>query len=112
MTRLHDLAAAGTSPWLDNIRRSWLESGVFRRKVDDGIVGVTSNPTIFQKAIADSSDYDEAIRATHGESAQDVFFELGDQGRPGRGRPAEGRLRGHRSPRRLRLVRAAARPGQ
>ena len=64
MTRLHDLAAAGTSPWLDNIRRSWLESGVFRRKVDDGIVGVTSNPTIFQKAIADSSDYDEAIRAT------------------------------------------------
>ena len=76
MTRLHDLAAAGTSPWLDNIRRSWLESGVFRRKVDDGIVGVTSNPTIFQKAIADSSDYDEAIRATRGESAQDVFFEL------------------------------------
>ena len=76
MTRLHDLAAAGTSPWLDNIRRSWLESGVFRRKVDDGIVGVTSNPTIFQKAIADSSDYDEAIRATRGESPQDVFFEL------------------------------------
>ena len=63
MTRLHDLAAAGTSPWLDNIRRSWLESGEFRRMVDDGIVGVTSNPTIFQKAIADSSDYDEAIRA-------------------------------------------------
>jgi transaldolase len=76
MTRLHDLAAAGTSPWLDNIRRSWLESGVFRKKLDDGIVGVTSNPTIFQKAIADSDDYDEAIRATQGESAADVFFEL------------------------------------
>ena len=49
---------------------------MFRRKVDDGIVGVTSNPTIFQKAIADSSDYDEAIRATRGGSPQDVFFEL------------------------------------
>ncbi len=46
--------------------------------VDDGIVGVTSNPTIFQKAIADSSDYDEAIHALHGsgKSAADVFFEL------------------------------------
>ena len=112
MTRLHDLAAAGTSPWLDNIRRSWLESGVFRRKVDDGIVGVTSNPTIFQKAIADSSDYDEAIRATHGESAQDVFFELAIKDVQDAADQLKRRLRGHRSPRRLRLVRAAARPGQ
>ena len=75
---LKNLAAAGTSPWLDNIRRSWLESGEFRKMVDDGIVGVTSNPTIFQKAIADSSDYDEAIHALHGsgKSAADVFFQL------------------------------------
>jgi transaldolase len=62
MTKLHDLAAAGTSPWLDNIRRSWLSSGEFRRLLDDGVVGVTSNPTIFQKAIADSDDYDDAVR--------------------------------------------------
>ena len=75
---LKNLAAAGTSPWLDNIRRGWLESGEFRKMVDDGIVGVTSNPTIFQKAIADSSDYDEAIHALHdsGKSAADVFFQL------------------------------------
>jgi transaldolase len=77
MTRLHDLAAAGTSPWLDNIRRSWLVSGEFRRKVDDGIVGVTSNPTIFQKAIAESSDYDDDIRAASGTAdPAEVFFEL------------------------------------
>jgi transaldolase len=78
MTRLHELAAAGTSPWLDNIRRSWLESGKFREWLDDGVVGVTSNPTIFQKAIADSSDYDGAVAALVGSgiSAGDVFFEL------------------------------------
>ena len=56
--KLQQLAAVGTSPWLDNIRRGWLVSGEFRRMVDEGVVGVTSNPTIFQKAIADSSDYD------------------------------------------------------
>ena len=66
MTKLHDLAAAGTSPWLDNIRRGWLNSGEFKRMVDDGVLGVTSNPTIFQKAIADSTDYDEAIAALAG----------------------------------------------
>jgi transaldolase len=78
MTKLHDLAAAGTSPWLDNIRRGWLKSGEFKRMVDDGVLGVTSNPTIFQKAIADSSDYDETIATLAGTSAsaEDVFFEL------------------------------------
>jgi transaldolase len=78
MSRLHELAAAGTSPWLDNIRRGWLVSGEFRRWLDLGILGVTSNPTIFQKAIADSDDYDEAISklAGTGRSPEDVFFQL------------------------------------
>ncbi len=78
MTRLHELAAAGTSPWLDNIRRSWLESGRFREWLDEGVLGVTSNPTIFQKAIADSTDYDAAVAAMvgSGTSAGDVFFDL------------------------------------
>ena len=78
MTKLHDLAAAGTSPWLDNIQRGWLGSGEFRRLLGEGIVGVTSNPTIFQKAIAESSDYDAAVAALAGSgmSATDVFFEL------------------------------------
>ncbi|MGZ4431432.1 MAG: hypothetical protein ACXVYV_07275 [Gaiellales bacterium] len=44
--RLKALAAEGTSPWLDNIRRGWLVSGEFRRMVDEGVLGVTSNPTI------------------------------------------------------------------
>ena len=76
--RLKALAAEGTSPWLDNIRRGWLRSGEFARMVEDGILGVTSNPTIFQKAIADSDDYDEAIAqsARAARSAEEVFFEL------------------------------------
>ncbi len=75
---LKQLAAAGTSPWLDNIRRGWLVSGEFRRMVDEGIVGVTSNPTIFQKAIADSTDYDTAVAAlaASGSEPGDAFFEL------------------------------------
>jgi transaldolase len=75
---LKQLREAGTSPWLDNIRRGWLESGEFRRMVDEGVVGVTSNPTIFQKAIADSNDYDSAVAAlqSRGLDPADVFFEL------------------------------------
>jgi transaldolase len=76
--RLKALAAAGTSPWLDNIRRSWLRSGEFRSMVEDGVVGVTSNPTIFQKAIAGSSDYDDTIHelASRGVDPTEAFFEL------------------------------------
>jgi transaldolase len=75
---LKQLAAAGTSPWLDNIRRGWLQSGEFRRMVDEGVVGVSSNPTIFQKAIADSNDYDSAVAALQasGVSPTEAFFEL------------------------------------
>jgi transaldolase len=75
---LKQLLAAGTSPWLDNIRRGWLQSGEFRRMVDEGVVGVTSNPTIFQKAIADSTDYDSAVAALQasGVTPTDAFFEL------------------------------------
>ena len=79
--RLKQLAAAGTSPWLDNIRRSWLNSGTFDKMVRDGIMGVTSNPTIFQKAIAQSDDYDDAISALAGSgvTAEEAFFELAIQ---------------------------------
>jgi transaldolase len=75
---LKQLASAGTSPWLDNIRRGWLVSGEFRRMVDEGVVGVTSNPTIFQKAIANSQDYDSAVAALQsaGLDPTDAFFEL------------------------------------
>ncbi len=60
--RAHQLLDLGQSVWLDYIRRGSLLSGEFDRQVrDDGIVGVTSNPTIFQHAIAKSTDYDAAI---------------------------------------------------
>ncbi|MFQ3568474.1 MAG: bifunctional transaldolase/phosoglucose isomerase [Aggregatilineales bacterium] len=57
-----DVQQYGQSIWYDNIRRSLIHSGELQRMIDeDGVLGVTSNPTIFQKAIGDSSDYDEAI---------------------------------------------------
>ncbi|MDX2138289.1 MAG: bifunctional transaldolase/phosoglucose isomerase [Chloroflexota bacterium] len=52
----------GQSIWYDNIRRSLIHNGELKRMIDeDGVLGVTSNPTIFQKAIGDSSDYDEGM---------------------------------------------------
>lgn len=63
-SRAHELLALGQSIWLDFIRRGSLTSGEFDTKVQrSGVVGVTSNPTIFQQAIAKSSDYDGAIAA-------------------------------------------------
>ncbi|HET9688770.1 MAG TPA: transaldolase family protein, partial [Pseudolabrys sp.] len=56
---VHDL---GQSLWLDNITRSLLRTGELQRYIDDlSITGLTSNPTIFDHAIKNSSDYDEAI---------------------------------------------------
>ena len=60
MTRLHDLyAEQGQSPWLDNLRRDWLHDDHLAGLVAAGIRGVTSNPTIFAKAISGEDDYDE-----------------------------------------------------
>jgi transaldolase len=60
MTRLHDLwDQQRQSPWLDNLRRGWITGGELERWVERGIRGITSNPSIFQKAIAGASDYDE-----------------------------------------------------
>lgn len=57
-----DVQQLGQSIWYDNIRRSLIESGELKRMIDeDGVLGVTSNPTIFQKAIGDSADYDAAL---------------------------------------------------
>lgn len=62
-TRLHELyERCGQSPWLDNIRRGWISGGDLRRWVDQGVRGLTSNPSIFQKAITDGADYDEEFR--------------------------------------------------
>ncbi len=61
MTKLHDLHRQGQSVWLDYIRRDLLVSGELARLVDRGIRGLTSNPTIFQQALAKSSEYDAQI---------------------------------------------------
>jgi len=68
---LVELQRYGQSVWLDYIRRGQLVSGEFDRLVrEQGVVGVTSNPTIFQQAIAESRDYDEAIQRRIGEGLQ------------------------------------------
>jgi transaldolase len=74
--RLHDL---GQSLWLDNITREMLVDGTLRRYVDDfNVTGLTSNPTIFDRAIRDGSFYDESIRrrAAAGQSGEDLFIDL------------------------------------
>ena len=64
MNPLKELGGQGQSIWLDYIRRNLIRSGDLKRMVDeDGIRGVTSNPTIFEKAIAGSTDYDDALSA-------------------------------------------------
>jgi len=70
-SRAERLLELGQSVWLDFIRRGHLVSGEFDRLVREaGVVGVTSNPTIFQLAIAESSDYDEALGARIAEGLQ------------------------------------------
>jgi transaldolase/glucose-6-phosphate isomerase len=68
----------GQSIWYDNIRRAMLTSGELQRLVENGIMGVTSNPTIFEKAIAGSQDYDDTLLALADEtlSPQQIFERL------------------------------------
>ena len=59
---LHQLTARGQSIWLDNISRRLITSGELQRFIDrDGVTGVTSNPTIFAKALASGSDYNHSL---------------------------------------------------
>jgi transaldolase len=60
MTKLQQLHSVhGQSPWLDNLRRDWLLDGTLQSWIDRGVRGVTSNPTIFQKAMSQGTAYDE-----------------------------------------------------
>jgi transaldolase / glucose-6-phosphate isomerase len=58
---IKELKQIGQSLWLDNIRRQLITSGELARLRDEGVTGVTSNPTIFEKAVSGSTDYDEAM---------------------------------------------------
>ncbi len=74
--RLHDL---GQSLWLDNITRDLLTTGTLRRYIDElSVTGLTSNPTIFEHAIKNSTSYDIAIRKKRQsiKSSEDLFFDL------------------------------------
>jgi transaldolase len=74
--KLHNL---GQSLWLDNITRDLLESGTLRYYRDElSVTGLTSNPTIFDQAIKNSTSYDDAIRQklADGKSGEELFFEL------------------------------------
>jgi transaldolase len=79
VTKLHRLYdEQGQSPWLDNLTRAYLRDGTLARYVDDGIRGLTTNPTIFAKAIEGSDEYDEQFAALYGSGTaiQDCYWEL------------------------------------
>jgi transaldolase len=74
--QLRELAADGQSIWLDNIRRSMFASGELQGLIDQGLRGMTSNPTIFEKAIGAGSDYDAQLQSLVGtESDPTKLFE-------------------------------------
>ena len=84
MTKLHDLQTLGQSVWYDNIERALLDSGELAALVAAGVSGVTSNPSIFEKAIAGSADYDASIAAMPADASLDAVYEtlaLDDIGR-------------------------------
>jgi transaldolase/glucose-6-phosphate isomerase len=78
MSRIKDLNKLGQSIWLDFIRRSLITSGELEALISRGVSGITSNPTIFEKAIAGSSDYDAALRelVVEGKTNDEIYLAL------------------------------------
>lgn len=79
MSRLQDLhSVQDQSPWLDNLRRDWIEDGHLQQWIDRGVRGITSNPSIFQKAIQGADIYDEEFGAlvAAGTSVVDSYWQL------------------------------------
>lgn len=79
MNPIQELTALGQSIWYDNIQRELLENGELAAMIERGdIRGVTSNPSIFQNAIANSNDYDDALKPllADGWDAEKIFWEL------------------------------------
>ena len=79
-SNLHKLSALGQSVWIDYLSRQMLRSGKLAKLMDeDAVVGVTSNPTIFQKAIAEGNAYDEQLREileAGEEDPKEIFLQL------------------------------------
>jgi transaldolase len=78
VTRLQQLyQQGGQSPWLDNLRRDWLANGYLQKLVAQGVRGVTSNPTIFAKAIEGEDTYDDQFRTLiPSHSVEDAYWEM------------------------------------
>lgn len=79
MTKLQDLYVdQGQSPWLDNLRRGWITGGELQALIDQGVRGITSNPTIFQKAITGEDTYDTqfAELVGGGASIEDAYWSM------------------------------------
>ena len=79
--QIQQLLDDGQSVWLDNLRRNMFESGELKRLIDRGLRGMTSNPTIFEKAIGAGNDYDEQLATLVGseKSADALFWDLAIQ---------------------------------
>jgi transaldolase len=78
-SNLHRLSERGQSVWVDSLSREWLETGFLERLMrEDAVVGVTSNPTIFQKALAQGDWYDDQLREVLREETdpKEIFFRL------------------------------------
>ena len=78
-SRLHELAARGQSVWFDTLSRDLVHSGELKRMMDeDAVTGVTSNPTIFQKALSQGDAYDEDLKKLLAETDDPtkIFFSL------------------------------------
>ena len=78
-SRLHELSAQGVSVWMDTLSREMLETGELARLMEeDAVVGVTSNPTIFQKALAEGTWYDDQLReaSKHVQDPTELFLTL------------------------------------
>ena len=79
MNNLHNLYRDyGQSPWLDNLRREWINNGELARWVERGVRGLTSNPSIFQKAMTSGTEYDQQFAGllADGLSVADAYWEL------------------------------------
>ena len=102
---LKALEQFGQSPWLDFIQRSFLADGRLQTLIDrDGLKGMTSNPSIFEKAMGHGTDYDggfKRLAETGDVDAQTIYESAGDRGHPARRRSAAPGLRGDPQDRRL-----------
>jgi len=78
MNNLLKLAEYGQSYWLDNLTRQKITGGELRKRLTEGLRGITSNPSTFSKSISEGNDYDEQIRllVSQGRSLQEIYEEL------------------------------------